>query len=131
MKHSFVIRLYNSNTGSQNDDITELTISGITLLSKPSKFEICYHKGNQNKFNYKMEIVGKLNKVSGSNNYPNLSSKNNYVDIVVTDFPRYPAFYQDQIAARNCKNGWEYTNHLNDGFPIYLLNRKVNILNSY
>ena len=59
---------------------------------------------------------------------PLLTFNGEYMDIVIEGFPRYPAFYQDKYAARDCLNGYGYTNYLNSGFPIELLYRKIEII---
>lgn len=129
MKHNFVIRIYQDISRSPLGRLQNITISGITLLSKPSKFsEICIHKGNQNKFGYTFKLSKKFSKVSGSNSAPSLSFKGDYIDITVNNFPRYPAFYQSDNAARDYMNGWGYTNYVNDGFPSCLLCRKIEII---
>lgn len=130
MKHNFTIRIYQDEHRSPElSDISEITISGITLISKSGKFgNICFHNGNKKKFGYSIELSKQFNYCSGSHNYPNLSFKGKYIDIKVINFPRYPAFYQDKNAARNCLNGWGYTNYLNKGFPHQLLYRKIDII---
>lgn len=72
-----------------------------------------------------------FNKVSGSNSSPTLSFKGDYIDIEVTNFPRYPCFNQDYWAAKNCLNGYGYTNYLNFGYPIWLMYRKIEIHPKY
>lgn len=130
MKHNFIIRIYKNEINNPTlSDISNITISDITLISKDSKFgELCLHKGNQKKFNYSLEIKGKFNEVSGSHNYPTLSFKGNYIDIIVKNFPRYPAFYQDKVAVRSYFAGYGYTNYSNKGFPIQLNYRKIEFL---
>jgi len=130
MRYNFVIRIYADKTRNPTlSDLQNITISGITLISKLTKFEEpCLHLNNQKKFNYSIELSKPFNKVSGSNNYPNLSFKGEYIDIIVKNFPRYPAFYQDKYAARDCLNGYGYTNYMNLGFPHQLLYRKIEII---
>ena len=89
---------------------------------------ICEHGGNKKKFKYLYKLSKKLNDVSGSHSEPNLSFKGEYIDIEVSNFPRLPAFTQCKYEARNIMNG--HTSYLlNQGFPIQLLCRKIEILN--
>jgi hypothetical protein len=129
MKYNFVIRIHKDiNRNPSLSDIQDITISDITIVSKSSKFTTCLHINNQTKFKYTFKLSKLFNKISGSNNYPNLSFKGEYIDISVKDFPRYPVFYQDKIAARNIMNGYSY-NHPDNGFPMYLQYRNIEILN--
>jgi hypothetical protein len=128
MKHNFIIRIHKSSTTSSLGFIQSITLSNITIISKPNKFNgLCLHQGNQKKYGYSIEIVGKFNAVSGSNSSPTISFKGDYIDIIFRNFPRYPAFYQDNTAARNYMEGWKYTNYVNDGFTSYLLCRNIEI----
>lgn len=125
---NFTLRIYKDETRNPVlSDLQSITISGITLLSKPTKHSICYHNGNKKKFGYSIELSKPFHKVSGSHNYPNLSFKGEYLDVIVKDFPRYPAFYQDKYEARNIMNGMGH-NSMNHGFPIQLLHRRIEIL---
>lgn len=130
MRHNFTFRLYQDDVNNYALSMIDgIVISDITLVSKPSKFgEVCFHKSNQRKYGYTMEISRPFNKVSGSNSTPTLTFRGKYIDIIVKNFPRYPAFYQDYTAVKNCLNGWGYTNYLNDGFPHQLLYRKFEFL---
>jgi hypothetical protein len=131
MVYNFVIRIHKDDCRNPVlSDLKEITISGITLLSKHNKIgDVCEHSGNKKKFKYFLKLSKKFNLVSGSHSYPNLSFKGEYIDIEVFNFPRFPAFYQDYSAAKNCLNGYGYTNYLNLGFPHQLLYRKIEILN--
>lgn len=82
------------------------------------------HKGNQKKFGYSIELSKPFNKVSGSNSYPNLTFKGEYIDIIIKNFPRYPCFCQNKYAARNILNGYKDTN----SFPTYLEYRKLEFI---
>ena len=128
MKYDFTLRLYNYDKTSTLGDINNITISGITLISKPSKGDICYHKGNQKKFNYSFKLSKLFSKWAGSHNHPILYFKGEYIDIHIKNFPRHPMFYQDTASARNYFNGYDHSN-LNKGFPNCLLYREVKFLN--
>lgn len=130
MRTSFILRIYRDTMSNPVlSYFNEITISGITIISKPNKFdEPIMHKGNQNKFGYSIELSKKFNKVSGSHTSFNLSFKGAYIDIIVKNFPRYPAFGQCKYAARNCLNGFGYTNSMNNGFPTHLRYRKFEFL---
>jgi len=132
MRANFTLRLYKDEVNNiVLSSLQNITIADITLISKLSKFEeICVHNGNQKKFGYKINILGKFNKVSGSHSTPTLSFKGNYIDIEVVNFPRYPAFYQATYAARNCLNGYGYVNEINNGFAHQLKYRKIEIINN-
>jgi hypothetical protein len=111
--------------------LNSITISNITLITKPSKFEdICLHKGNQKKFGYSISLSRAFNKISGSNSTPTLTFKGNHIDIKIKNFPRYPSFGKEDSAARNCLNGYDYANYLNKGFPHQLLYRDIEIINN-
>lgn len=130
MKHNFTIRLYADNRSNCLGDIDNITISGITLISKRTKFdEPCLHKGNQKKFKYSMTLSRDFKKVAGSIQYPILYIHKGYIDIIIKGFPRFPAFYQEYSAARGMYQGYGYTNYMNKGFPIALLYRKIEIIN--
>jgi hypothetical protein len=129
MRNSFTIRIYKDETGNPVlSYLSSITISDITLVSKNSKFGgLCLHKGNQSKYKYTIELSKSFNNVSGSHSSPNLSFKGEYMDIIVKNFPRYPAFYQCKYAARNCLNGYGYVGLLNNGFPHQLNYRTIEI----
>lgn len=130
-RNNFTLRIYKDlKRNPVLSDISDITISGITLISKNSKFgEVCFHKSNQRKFKYTIELSKTFNYASGSHSSPNLSFKGEYIDIIVKGFPRYPAFYQEYAAARGCLDGFKYTNYLNKGFPHQLLYRTIEFLN--
>lgn len=126
----FILRIYNSSRNSTLEDIDEITISNITLLSKQSKLGgVCMHKNNQKKFGYSIELSKKFAKIAGSNSYPILAFKGEFIDIIVKNFPRYPSFGQSKFAARSCLNGYGYVNYFNKGFPNYLKYRTLKFLN--
>lgn len=129
MRYNFTIRIYKDECRNPTlSDLNNITISDITIISKPYKAGgICEHSGNRKKFKYTILLSKSFNSVSGSHSYPNLSFKGEYIDITVKNFPRYPAFYQDKYAARDCLNGYGYTNYLNMGFPHQLLYRNIEI----
>lgn len=124
---NFTLRIYNQERTHTLGDFNSVTISGITLVSKPNKHDICFHKSNQKKFGYSIELSKPFLKWAGSHNYPILAFKGEYIDIHVKGFPRYPAFYQNEIDARNVMNGYGH-NCMNGGFPLALLYRKIEIL---
>lgn len=106
-KHDFTLRIYQGKSSWLRGEINDITVSNITLVSKPEKFGgVCMHKGNQRKFGYTIELSKKFRRVSGSNSYPNLTFKGDYIDLIVKGFPRFPCFGQDKYAARNILNGW-------------------------
>lgn len=128
---NFTIRLYQGQ-GTCLADVSSITISGITIIKKDSKHQKPFIvKGNCKKFGYSAEVKGKLFSAGGSIAYPCITFRGEYVDIEVKDFPRYPAFCQDYIAARSCLQGWGYTNYLNKGFPNWLLYRRIEILTKF
>jgi hypothetical protein len=131
MKHNFTFRLYKDETCNPVlSGINEITISGITVVSKPSKFgEVCLHKGNKNKFKYSIKLSKEFHKVSGSNSTPLLTFSGEYLDIHISNFPRFPAFYQCKYAARNIMNGCGH-NDVNNGFPKKLRYRKIDFITS-
>ena len=130
MRTSFTVRLYNYTRDSCIADIDEITISGITIVSKPDKYGgVCLHLGNQKKFKYKMNILGKFFKVAGSHSYPILffNTRLPYIDVELVNFPRYPSYPQDQYHARNEMNGCGH-NGINNGFPRGLEYRKIDFI---
>jgi len=62
MKHNFIIRIYKDKTNNPTlSSLQNITISDITILSKPSKYgEICEHKSNQKKFGYTFKLSKKF-----------------------------------------------------------------------
>lgn len=129
MKFNFTIRLYQDNDRHCLGDISDITISNITILSKQSKFGgVCEHNGNKKKFGYSFKLSKPFSKIGGSHNYPVLCFNGEYIDIEVKDFPRYPAFCQEYSAAHSILNGYGYHNYMNKGFPDYLLHRKIEII---
>lgn len=132
-KYNFTIRVFKDECNNPTlSDLQNITISDITIISKPFKFGgICEHNDNKKKYKYDFKLSRKFSSVAGSNSYPCLHFKGNYIDIEIFNFPRYPAFYQDKYAVINCYNGFGYTDYLNNGFPHQLLYRKIEILNIY
>jgi hypothetical protein len=126
MRIDFKLRIYNAPE-QWFKEIRDITISGITLISKDGKFGICMHKGNQKKFKYTIELSKKFNKAGGSHNYPDLTFKGEYIDVIVKDFPRYPCFTQCKYHARNVLNGYGH-NGINDGYPYWLEKNKVEFI---
>lgn len=90
-RYNFTLRLHNRESLGSHEDIRRLTVSNVTLITKPDKFsEICTHKGNQRKLKYSMDIKGKFSRVAGSNRYPELHFKGDYIDIEIKNFPYEP-----------------------------------------
>ena len=132
LKYNFTIRLYNNLKRKITGlgDINFLTISGITIISKPYKFgDPCFYKGNTKKYKYSLKLNQDFSRIAGSHNYPILAFKGDFLDIDVENFPRYPAFYQEMSAAKSNMSGYGYINFINQGFPIWLLYRKIEFLN--
>lgn len=129
MRYNFTIRIHKlEGAYTVLGTFSDVTISDITLVSKPNKFGgICKHLNNARKFGYKYSLSKPFCKISGSHTYPVLAFKGNYIDIKVENFPRFPAFYQDKYEARNILNGWKA--NMGNGFPICLAYRKVEFLN--
>lgn len=120
-----IFRLHNCKRTSCLEDINEITISGITILSKREKFGgVCLHKGNQRKFGYKINIKGKIYPVAGSHSYPIIAFKGKFLDIELENFPRYPSFGQDKYAARNVLNGYSAV----ESFPTWTEYREFEFL---
>lgn len=130
MRNNFTLRIYKDETRNPVlSGLTEITISGITLISKPQKFNgVCIYKGNQRKFGYTIKTSKQFERVAGSHSLPILSFRGEYIDIIVTDFPRYPSFSQSKSAAQGCLDGYKYTNHINKGFPKQLLYRNIEFI---
>lgn len=128
MKYNFTIRLYRDEKRHPAlTDIQNISISDIVLVSKTSKFDgLCLHKSNQKKYKYSIELSKPFKRAAGSNSYPILWFDGEYIDITIKNFPRYPAFYQDIHYVRNIMRGYS-GNSINDGFPIQLLYRKLEI----
>lgn len=128
-KFDFTIRIYKPTSNTSLQSINHITISSITIVSKPEKFGgVCIHKGNQKKYGYSFTTSKSFSKVAGSHSYPILHFKGEFIDIHVKDFPRYPTFTQDYYDAKSILNGFKCYK-LNQGYPIYLLYRKVEIKN--
>jgi hypothetical protein len=127
--YNFTLRIYNPETRNcYLTDINNITISDITIISKPSKYsDICTHNGNKKKYKYDFTLSKKFLYGAGSHSSPILAFKGDYIDIHITNFPRYPAFYQDKHEARNIMNG--YNSFQNNGFPIQLKYLKIEVLN--
>ena len=124
----FTIRLHKGEATSLAD-IRDITISGITILRKDSKYQTPFVvEGNAKKFGYSVETKGTFLKGGGSHSYPRITFKGDYIELRVKNFPRFPAFYQDKSAALSCIRGWGYTNYLNKGFPVWEKYRKLEII---
>lgn len=123
----FIIRIYQPSQSTSLAYFDELTISNITILRKYHKYDlpklIDY---NLKKFNFDVKIIGKFLKQGGSHNYPTITFKNNYIELLIKNFPRYPVFTQDYYVAKNIINGYS-GNSISNGYPIYLDYRKVTI----
>lgn len=129
-RYDFTVRIHKPKGTSILNSIKVLTLSGIHIISKKKKFGgLCYYKENQIRFMYNIDVKGKFAEVSGSHSSPTLTFKGKYIDIELKNFPRYPAFYQTYVAARDNLNGYGYTNHINKGFETYLMGREIEILN--
>lgn len=128
--YDFTIRIYQDKVNNPVlSGLQNITISNITLISKPSKYgEICFHKGNQKKFGYSIKLSKKFLYGAGSHSTPLLAFKGSYIDIIIENFPRYPVFTQELSAVRGCLQGYGYTNYLNQGFPHQLLYRNIKII---
>lgn len=127
--YNFTIRVHKGEVTCLAD-MTDVTISNITLLNKYSKFDTPkLNKKNEEKFGYEAKVKGSLLKVGGSVSYPRITFNGEYFEIVVKGFPRFPVFTQEYSAARNALNGWGYTG-INMGYPNYLLYRKIEIIHN-
>lgn len=127
MTFDFTVRIYKPESNSCLNDISFIDISGITIVSKPNKFDgICEHKANQKKYKYTFSTKNKFLRVSGTNSYPTLNFRGQYIDIDVKNFPRYPAFMQCNMSEKLIIND-NYSGNDN-GFPTYLEYRKIEII---
>lgn len=126
----FTFRLYKDTTISVIlSSISHITISNITIVSKPAKFDgVCFHNGNQKKFGYSISLSKPFNKVSGSHSSPSLTFKGEYIDIIIKNFPRYPVFTQEYYAAKSAIQGYGYYNFSNKGYPIWTEHRKFEFI---
>lgn len=125
----FIIRIHKPHSNTYLADITNITISNITILSKYNKHQIpTLNTTNSSKFKYSATIRGKLLKTGGSINYPCITFKGNHIDILIKNFPRFPVFTQEYHIARNCLNGYGYIGHINNGFPKWENYRKIEII---
>jgi len=104
---NFTLRVYRDSYPIIWYNFSHITISNITLISKHTKFDpVCEHNGNKKRFGYSINVKGKFAKVSGSNSYPILHFKGEYIDIEVKNFPRFPVVSQDKYHARNLMAGY-------------------------
>lgn len=128
MKFNFTIRIHKDEYRHPTlTDLQNITISDITIISKPEKYgRICKHNGNKKKFGYDFTLSKSFSYAAGSHSSPILWFKGDYIDIIVKDFPRFPAFTQDKYSIQNALAGTY--NGLNNGFPHQLLYRKIEIL---
>lgn len=131
MKNTFdFTRIHQSKILSCLDNISDITISNITLIKKDYKHESPYIvEINRKKFGYTIHHKPQFMRVGGSNTYPRITFKGKYIDIHVKNFPYYPAYYQDIYAVKSCLSGWGYTNYLNKGFPYKEVQERIEILN--
>jgi len=127
--YNFTFRLHNpKERNCYLTDIDTIIISDITIISKMSKYSnICTHNNNKKKYKYDFTLSKEFLYGAGSHSSPILAFKGDYIDIDIINFPRYPAFCQDKYEARNIMNG--YNPYSNNGFPIQLNYRKIEILN--
>lgn len=93
-KYNFIIRLSKSKSNSCLYSLSDITISGITIINKNAKFELPKITNNINKFGYNINIKGNFLRVGGSNSYPVITFKDEFIDIEIKNFPRFPAFYE-------------------------------------
>lgn len=117
---NFTLRLFKGTYS--NEYYSTLTLSDIHIIGKDGKFEPArIFKGNQKKFKYVINIKGQFSKVAGSNSYPLLWWKGEYIDIEIKNFPRFPVIAQDWHVARNIMREDRYDGnylpfHWNNGF---------------
>lgn len=118
---NFIIRIHRDTVNIPLlSAIQEIKIANITLVSKPNKFGgVCMHKGNQKKFGYSIELSKPFIKVCGSHSYPVLGFKGDYIDIIVKNFPRYPAYYQYK---------YSIPGYSGRPFPIHHEHRNIEVL---
>ena len=62
-RYNFTIRIYKDECRNPVlSDLNNITISDITIISKPQKFDgICEHNGNKKKFKYSFKLNKKFN----------------------------------------------------------------------
>ena len=124
----FILRIYQSTQATCLASIGSISISNINLIIKDSKFDIPrFNKTSIRKYKFDISINGKFHKIGGSHSTPCITFKGNYIDIIVKNFPRYPAFAQDIHYARNWMNGYT-TKYVGNGYPIWTEFRKYQII---
>jgi len=130
MKVDFTIRIHKPHISTCLADISDITVSNITILNKNFKHQKPYVvETNCKKFGFRAKVKGKLHHAGGSVRYPCISFNRNFIDIEIKGFPRYPSYCQDQISARNCLRGYGCINSFNKGFPKFQEYRKIEFLN--
>ncbi len=87
MPFNFTLRIHKPLSQTSLAYFRTLVISGITILSKQSKFDDV-RRYNSRLFD--LTIKGTFNKISGSNSYPTITFKEDYIDLEFKGFPRYP-----------------------------------------
>lgn len=105
-----------------------LYVSNILILNKPSKFtRVVRNKDVDFYLNWKQLYI-----VSGSNSYPVIAFKGDYLDITFRNFPRYPIVNHFSYTERSSVK--TYIRNLEAGYQIpackgWTEYRKVEILN--
>lgn len=128
----FILRIYKRIETTTLADIQHIALSGLPIISKQTKFDgVCLHKSFQKKYGYSVEVKNpnKICKVAGSHTYPVIGFKGEYLDVVVKNFPRYPAIYADYHICRNIMNSNDAKHYmLNMQFPTWMKYRQFEIL---
>lgn len=129
----FIFRLYQDDVRNPTlSDINFLSISGLPIVAKNAKFEPIITKFKaQEKFGYKVYIKQpqRIVRGAGSHSYPKIAFKGSYLDIIVKNFPRYPALSADYYACRNIMNSKApYQLMFDEQFPIWTEYRKFEII---
>jgi hypothetical protein len=132
MKHNFTIRIYKSTANTTLAGIQCLILSGLPIISKQNKFGgVCLHHTYQKKFGYTVELKHskRVTDAGGSHSYPVIGFKGEYLDIIVKNFPRYPAIYADYHACRYVNDPkYFYGAMLDQQFPAWTQYRKFEII---
>lgn len=130
-RFNFTLRMYQGEATSLST-VSHIEISDICVLAKDDKFEKPRtYKAQLKKHKFSVEVKGTLFKGGGSHSSPCITFKQDYIDIVVCNFPRYPAFYQCKYIAQNRTDPKWFNpkETLHDGFPTWEKFRKLEILN--
>lgn len=132
-KFDFKFRLYRDDMNAWLlSQIQVIFISGLPIVSKQTKMGgLCFHEKSQKKFGYSVKVRGRYFNTAGSHSYPIISFKGEYIDFIVKDFPRYPAFYADSHAARNLLGGYRTDMFGISGqglYPTWMQYRKFEII---